>query len=402
MHRQLRAVLLAGLAMAAPAAAQTSGTSGAGGTLAVPPIECWWRNGTSAVRVGEPFTVTLTCAVLETVSTTVVPDQSRLDPAVVQLQPFEVTGGRQAPDLKTPSRRFFQYEYTVRYFGEEFGREVPLPSFPIAYRVQTRSDANAAAIETRDRQYVMPSLQVRIASLVPNLATEIRERTPDSFADIDQRRFRASLLNLLSSIAFALAAVVAVWAAVRAIQRRRGTVGRRDAHVSDATILAAVARELGAVASGKAGGWTPALAERLLLALRIAGTFETSGHPPQTPWTGGTLAPGALLARHPLRPGRVVTVTGAATSGALTRELARREARDGAVGGPIVDLRDALLTLESALYARETPARLDLDDTLAAGERAVGRLRRTHSWLALRLAAIKASVTGLGTRVWAR
>ena len=56
----------------------------------VEPITCWWRSSTSAVRSGEPFTLTLTCQVVETETTKVVPDQSKLDPSVVQLQPFEV------------------------------------------------------------------------------------------------------------------------------------------------------------------------------------------------------------------------------------------------------------------------------------------------------------------------
>ena len=32
----------------------------------VEPITCWWRSSTSAVRSGEPFTLRLTCAVIET------------------------------------------------------------------------------------------------------------------------------------------------------------------------------------------------------------------------------------------------------------------------------------------------------------------------------------------------
>src|SRR5688572_4118872 len=92
----------------------------------VAPIECWSQVSTGTVRVGEQFTMVLTCAVIETQATSVVPDQTRLDPAVIQLPPFEVVGGQQARDLRTSSRRFFQYEYRLRYFGEDFGRDVAL------------------------------------------------------------------------------------------------------------------------------------------------------------------------------------------------------------------------------------------------------------------------------------
>jgi len=399
-HRT-RALALA-LSLNAPCAAAAA-AQGADAATAVPPIECWWRTETSAVRVGEPFTVVLTCAVLETTATTVVPDQSRLDPAVLQLQPFEVTGGRQAPDLRTRTRRFFQYEYDVRYIGEEFGRDVALPSLSLAYRIQSRSDAGAAAIETRDKAYILPSQTVRVVTLVPTLADDIRERSPNSFVSIDARRFRASTLQLVSTIVFVLAGVLAVWAAARALQQRRGrTVS--SAAVSDAAILAAIAREVAGVASARQAGWSPELATRLLQALRVAGAYETVGRAAQAPWTGADGADrfaGQFLVRDWFRPGRVAVVTGAATSGHLGRELAKRQAR-GIATGAVTDLHAAMTALEAALYGRETAAGLDLDDSLEAGQRAVARLRRSHGWLALRLAALKASADGLRTRVWAR
>ncbi len=78
------------------------------------PIRCWWRTSAGAVRVGESFTLVLTCAVIENETTTVVPDQSRLEPVAMQLPPFEVIGGQRGPDLRSEQRRFFQYQYTLR------------------------------------------------------------------------------------------------------------------------------------------------------------------------------------------------------------------------------------------------------------------------------------------------
>jgi hypothetical protein len=48
------------------------------------PIACWWRTSVAAIRVGEPFSIVLTCAVVERALTTVVPDlgsESANDPA---------------------------------------------------------------------------------------------------------------------------------------------------------------------------------------------------------------------------------------------------------------------------------------------------------------------------------
>src|SRR5688572_22997779 len=56
----------------------------------VDPIKCWWRTSSGAIRVGEPFSIVLTCAVVENDLHTVVPDQSPIEPAALQLPPFEV------------------------------------------------------------------------------------------------------------------------------------------------------------------------------------------------------------------------------------------------------------------------------------------------------------------------
>src|SRR5687767_4586421 len=80
-------------------------------SVEVEPVTCWWRTGVSAVRVGEPFTLTLTCTILETDSARAIVDRGRLGTAAVQFAPYEVIGGRQSADEVTPSRRFIQYDY---------------------------------------------------------------------------------------------------------------------------------------------------------------------------------------------------------------------------------------------------------------------------------------------------
>ena len=61
------------------------------------PLQCWWRTSAGAIRVGEPFSVVLTCAVLETDAATVVVNQSRLEPSVVQFAPFQCSAAPTAP-----------------------------------------------------------------------------------------------------------------------------------------------------------------------------------------------------------------------------------------------------------------------------------------------------------------
>ena len=136
--------LVAARAEAQPAASATENV-----TLA--PIECWTRTSSNSVHVGEMFNLVLTCAVVETQSTTVVPDQSRLDPGALQVPPFEVVGGRQAEDLLTRTHRYFQYEYDLRFVGEQIGADLELPGPTINYRVQSRVQGDTA-IEGSDRQ----------------------------------------------------------------------------------------------------------------------------------------------------------------------------------------------------------------------------------------------------------
>jgi hypothetical protein len=68
----------------------------------------------------------LTCTVVETASTTVVPDQSKLDPAVLQLPPFEGRE-RDAGDRRADRPHRIFCTSTLRYVGETFGGDVGLP-----------------------------------------------------------------------------------------------------------------------------------------------------------------------------------------------------------------------------------------------------------------------------------
>src|SRR5437762_11021780 len=150
-------------------------TGAAAQDVSTDPLQCWWRTTTGAVRVGEPFAVVLTCAVLETDGATVVVDQSRLEPSVVQFPPFEVLGGSHGADLRTDQRRFFQYQYRLRLIAETmFGKDAALPETKISYRVQSKV-GQKTAIQGRDQTYLLPSRSIRVMSLVPADASDIRD-----------------------------------------------------------------------------------------------------------------------------------------------------------------------------------------------------------------------------------
>jgi hypothetical protein len=369
----------------------------------VEPIQCWWRTSASSIRVGEIFSVVLTCAVLDTVSTTVLPDQSRLDPTILQLTPFEVIGGTQAADLRTPLRRFFQYEYSLRYIGEEFDIDMALPPLSVAYRVQSRADQDAAAIESRDRQYILPAHQIRVLSLVPLTASDIRDRAPDTFGGIESRRFRANALNIASLTLFGLGAVILVWALVRAVSRRSGTVTTAARLAPDGAVLNSVTRELDEVGRLRlVEGWTPELAARAASVLRIAASYAVSGHAAQSAWTRRTkTSEGQVVVRSRLRPGRSAVVSASATAATVAREISRREAEEDAVGPALVDLQSALAAFDATAYLRE-PANGDLDDGLAIGIRGAAAVRRDYRLIARTQRALTQSALWTRTSEWAR
>ena len=127
------------------------------------------------MRSGEPFTLRLTCQVVETENTRVVPDTSKLDPSVVQLQPFEVTGGSRAPDMRVPGKRFFQYVYELRLINEgAFGADVEVPQLQITYRIESEV-ARGEAIQGRDLNYNLRPIAIRLLSIVPEDTMDIRE-----------------------------------------------------------------------------------------------------------------------------------------------------------------------------------------------------------------------------------
>src|SRR5690242_13379978 len=126
------------------------------GEVEADPIRCWWKTDKSTVIVGERFTLTLTCGVVETARVKVVPDMNQLEPTVLPLSPFEVVRGARHEDIAAPPWRYFQHEYTVRLVGDAFfGKDVDVPPLKIGYRIQS---AVGGGSQGRDQTYVLPAL----------------------------------------------------------------------------------------------------------------------------------------------------------------------------------------------------------------------------------------------------
>lgn len=382
------------LAAAASASAQTVETD---------PLQCWWRTSAAAVRVGQPFSLVLTCAVIETDTVKVVPDQGPLDPTVMQMPPFELLSGTHQADLRTSDRRFFQYEYRLRIVVEDyFGKDVKLPETKISYHLQTRA-SDGPPIEGREFTYFLPGMSVRVLSLVPGDETDIRDASPSTFTDVEARTFRADLLRTVGGVLFALAGLAVVVAAVRLFGRHRAE-GAADAQlVPDAAILRQVGRELAAIARERSKGWTPELVSRLMTALRITAAFALSRRVVQAPVT--THLPHSLSAGHlVVSAGRLrsqaVGVAGSVTSETIRHHLALALASGSAArrSALLKELEQAIDRLTVKQFGRNARVEdQDVDAALEAGVRAARQVAADHTWFGRKRAAAR-----LGQQAWSR
>ena len=344
---------LLGVLAAAPVIAQPQ-------AVEVDPIECWWRSTATAVRVGETFTVVLTCSVLDTEAARVVVDESRLDPTVVQLLPFEVVGGTHPKDVSTAGRRFFQYHYQLRVMAENvFAAAVTLPALELTYKVESRTDLGDS-LAGRDQAYALPTLAIRVLSIVPDTATDIREAPVATFAEMEDVAFRGAAMRVGGWVLLGLGVLLLALALLGVLRRRR-TDAPKTRLLSDAMVLQGVRRELVSIREQSRSGWTSDLAGRALAALRVVAAYA-SGRPVMqklrkradrstvSPALDGQLAIDG-------RFGTSAIVSAAATSSGADDEL-----------------RDALARFAAARYGRDATFDARLDEGIDAGIRVADRL----------------------------
>jgi hypothetical protein len=340
--------------------------------MSVAPIECWWKTDRSAVRVGERFSLTLTCAVLDTEKVKVVVDESSLAPSALHLVPFEIVEGQRFRDIFYSPRKFFQYQYTMRVLGEEFfGKEITLPRLQLTYRVQN-SLTGGSSLAGREEQYSLRPVPMRVLSLVPAGTTEIRDAPPDTFGDVDTRMFRSNLLLIVATVALVLSVLAAVLVLARGAIKRRAASAVRLRVVPSGAVLRAASGELARVRkASESDGWNGELAGRAASALRLAGAVALNRAVSQRDVDRHSEpGEGQILMRRGVR-GRKVAVSAGVTP--ASSSLNGISARDRALWDTI---SQPLGVFTSVRYSRN--GKTDgtaLDSALADGQDAIRRLR---------------------------
>lgn len=365
---------LSSLAGAQPAPTHESGTR----NVEVDPIRCWWRTSAGAVRIGEQFDLSLTCAVLESEAVSVIVDESRLGNAVVQLAPFEVVSGSHPADLHSGIRRFFQYEYRLRLINPDaMGKDVRIPDIALHYRVNSKVDGNAA-VQGRDLLYYLPPQIIRITSLVPDGATDIRDASGASFTAIDTLSFRAGLFNIIGIALMAFGALMVLLVLVRLARGARSRTPAEERGLSTSALVGVATRELAAVSQEKVGGWTDELVDRALAATRVAAA-AAMGRPISQRVTDGDVGvgEGRLLTRGPKRGSRRI-VSAPTTAHEVSRYLTRLSPADNR-RSLLESLRDALSAFTAVQYGRDTGRNESaLDEALDAATSAARTVRSQH------------------------
>jgi hypothetical protein len=327
------------------------------------PIRCWRQASAGAIAIGETFTVVLTCAVYEGDNAQVIPDESRLGVASIQLAPFEILGGAHPPDVRRGSRRFFQYDYQLRILSRDaIGHDINLPPLPISYRIHSRVGA-AATLEGRDLSYVMPMMPIKVLSLVPADAADIRDASEASLGAVDALRFRSSLFRVLTLAFAALATVMAVLALMPLARSGSAAAEDQRGRIPDRAIVDRAAEDLRALQARRgAEGWSDETVARALGSMRLIGAAAIDQAISQKPLRADGVVPeGRLLVRHGVLRKTLATVSSAATAD----DMARAHSRDGSSTTrqqQLEGLRSGLLALTTALYRREPvrdPSALD-------------------------------------------
>jgi hypothetical protein len=314
------------------------------------------------VRIGETFELALTCAVLENEMVQVVPDESRLGGAVIQMAPWEIAASSHPLDLRSGQRRFFQYQYTMRILNPDaVGMDVPIPIVLLHYRVNSKIAANAS-LQGRDLTYVLPPLTVRVLSMVTADSPDIRDSSGQSFSVPEELRLRAGVLEIAAITLAALGLLMIVVVLVRFVRgARKGTVAG-ERLLGDRAILGRADRELSDVQRDAGQGWNEPLAGRALAASRIAAA--------------------CAMDRRFLGRGAPITLSSAATSDDVARELARMSVDGDPVRRQTLEgLLAALTTFGQMQYGRGTAAdRGSLDAALSGAIASTRRLKSERMW----------------------
>ncbi len=251
----------------------------------------------------------------------------------------------------------------------------------IGYRVHTRTNGEWA--EGRERAYIMPAQAIRVLSLVPAEADDIRDSSDETFARVEALRFRSRALGIAAGALVLLGVLLVIPAIVTLARRGKTDAVAASEGPSPRSILAAVDAELEAIKNESRGGWTPELASRALRALRLAASCAlgrdvaheaVSGPHGGSP--GVTNDDGRLLVSRGVLRRRRAAVSSAVTAAEVNQAIVRLPLTEPHARRQLLEtLGQALTDVTTSLYGATFNA-APLDAALESGRAAARGLRR--------------------------
>ena len=383
--------------------------------VAVDALSCWWKSDKSSVRIGEEFTVTLTCRSAETGRERTVVNESLLDPNVLALPPYQVGNGRRYKDiirvLPGPdgpvTLHSVQYTYTVKLMGEGFfGKDVPLPPIEIRYHVDLVTNKNVVT-PGKERTYVLSPLPMRIQSLVPKAANAIRDAGNETFGDIEGRWRSAVIAFIAAGIFLLLPLLVLLPILVRAVRGRRESVFNGTVF-SDRDLLRRLSGELNRIEKNRCTvSWDDASIGTVLSVFRVASALALGRRIIQTSVEIDNRGrEGQLKFRKGFWPRTKVLVSASFTPEDMAGELTDKNWQDAAAverKALLDEAQKAFAAFNNARYATpgDTAGQESLDGGLKPGLRLLHALRRDRC-PAVRVTRKVGSLWGRWGRPWKR
>ena len=244
----------------------------------------------------------------------------------------------------------------------------------------------------------MPPLPIKVLSLVPADATDIRDGSDGAFGAIDTLRFRASLFRIVGSAFAVVALIVGVWALGPWARMSRRPSAESPPHIPDRVVLRELASQLTALKSEADRGWTDELIARALRLVRMVSSFAIGRPISQRPTVGDGSVEGRLSISHGLIRTARVTAASSVTADDVARAMAELPDAAATRRGQLETLQDGLAALTAAAY-RDGVERgsATLDEALTAAIAAATRLGNERSRLAEWTAGIQRNAPKRGS-----
>lgn len=320
-------------------------------------LQCWRDMAVQSTIIGKPFAMLVTCAVVETDTATTVLNEVALAPETIDVSPFEVIEGQRFTDVRDGPWRYFQYQYRLRITDEEFfGQDVEIPAIELQYHIERTLDGGSN-LPGRELRYTLPAHTMRIISLVPEAAEDIREPSVEAFNASDERIFRADLATLVAG-GFGLVAIGFLMLALVQLRRVwRGAEPKEETFLAPSVVIRSVLSELTALQKAVLeNGWNPELVSRTLTALRVASAVALASPIAQTQIRSTqSHRDGQLRVESGLWRRKTTAVSSAITQATIGKAVESR--RQIGSGDPKFDcleiLREALSAFAVVRYTRD-------------------------------------------------